>query len=63
MKCSECKFADNDYPDSDHGTCQIKLPSWVQQREGDLGRTVYLGEWSNDECDLGQSKEVSHAKS
>ena len=52
MKCSECKFADKDSSEN-YATCIIKLPAWIQKRENNNGRLIYVGEFGCDECDLG----------
>lgn len=58
MKCNDCKFAERNDPESDHGSCQIELPAWLQKREGDMGRMVWMSEYSSDSCDLGVLKDT-----
>jgi hypothetical protein len=57
MKCTNCKFAEKYDAESDHGSCRITLPAWIQKREGDHGRMIWMGEHTTDECDLGIAKE------
>jgi hypothetical protein len=59
MKCKDCKFAERQSSGRDSAMCKITLPAWLQQREGESGRHIYIGEWSSDECDLGIAKEES----
>ena len=47
----------NDDGEASYGECEIKLPDWVQRRENGNGRTVWIGEYSSEGCDLGQPKE------
>lgn len=57
MKCADCRFYAPGYYEY-LGTCEIKLPPHLAQASESCSDMVHI----NDECDLGQAKQVEAEK-